>query len=138
MEDLIQRNIPLDEKEMLAEELWENCYKNNITFIDEDVEFEQFKERLQDHRKKLNSNILRAAEDAIAVQHSREMFPRQERNKRGELVFDMHRAKQLLRADVKEEKHNNKTPRELQATRDEYKAFKPEIFKDRIAQEVRY
>ena len=51
MENLIQRNIPLDEKEMLAEKLQVNHYKNNMAFINKKVTFEQFKERLQDYKK---------------------------------------------------------------------------------------
>jgi hypothetical protein len=53
----------------------------------------------------------------------------------GKLVFDLHPdAKLLLRADVEAGKHLRMTPRELQIT---YQMFEPDIFRQRIYQEVR-
>jgi hypothetical protein len=43
----------------------------------------------------------------------------------------------LLREDVKNKVHTTMQPSELQASREEYKSFKPEKFKHRIYQEVR-
>jgi hypothetical protein len=37
--------------------------------------------------------------------HNRELYPPKLQNDRGELVFALHEAKQLLREDVKEAKH---------------------------------
>ena len=60
------------------------------------------------------------------------------RNKRGELVFDLSEAKELLREDVANKIHERLTPLQLKNTRDEYAPFTLEVFKQRIYQEVRY
>ena len=69
--------------------------------------------------------------------HDRVLFPRKLKNQRGELVFDLHPAKLLLRQDIEEKKHIGKTPRELWNARIEYQQFKPSIFTHRIYQEIR-
>jgi hypothetical protein len=68
----------------------------------------------------------------------RELYPRQLRNERGELVFDLHEAKALLRADVKAGKHASMVPSHFQGTRTEYEEFDGDIFRQRIYQEERY
>ena len=68
----------------------------------------------------------------------RELHPRQLRNERGELVFDLHAAKDLLRADVKAGKQAPLVPSEFQGTRTEYEEFDADIFRQRIYQEERY
>jgi hypothetical protein len=60
---------------------------------------------------------------------------RQAVNNRGEPLFDTLNAKLLLRADVKEGKHNTMTPAELQSDRVEYHPFNPRKFKHHIYQE---
>jgi len=102
------------------------------------VAFEQFKDRLRDHRKQVNENKIRAAKDLKALAHDRCLFPRRLVNDRGQLVFDLHPAKLLLRADVIAGKHLRMTPRELQMTSVSYQMFEPDIFRQRIYQEVRY
>jgi hypothetical protein len=59
------------------------------------------------------------------------------RSNRGELVFDLHPAKLLLREDVKSGENGRMTPSDFQATRPEYMLFKPAKFKERISQEVK-
>jgi hypothetical protein len=66
----------------------------------------------------------------------RQLHRRQSHNHRGEPVFDLSPAKLLLRKDIKNKVHTTKQPSELQASREEYKQFKAEKFKDRIYQEV--
>jgi hypothetical protein len=48
------------------------------------------------------------------------MHTRQDRNNRGELVFDLHPAKLLLREDGKSGEREGMAPSALQATRPEY------------------
>jgi hypothetical protein len=134
MKDLIDDILPVEATRITAEEAWE-VYKTMDEFAD--VVFDQFKERLRDHRKQVGENKIRAAKELDALAHDRRLFPRQTVNHRGELVFDLHAAKLLLRADVEAGKQLRMTPRELQMTNISYQLFKPDIFRQRIYQEVR-
>ena len=58
-------------------------------------------------------------------------------NHRGELVFARHPAQKLLHQDIEEKKHKKMTPSQLHASLPEYKAFKLNVFTQRISQEVR-
>ena len=71
--------------------------------------------------------------------HDQRLYPRQLHNERGELVFDMHPAKGLLREDVKNKLHvtTYHTSGELQASRPEYMLFKPKKCRERILQEIK-
>ena len=134
MTDLIDGILPVEASRITAEEAWE-VYKTMDEFAI--VVFDQFKARLQDHRKQVAENKIRAARELDALRHDRRLFPRQTVNHQGELVFDLHPAKLLLRADVKAGKHLRMTPRELQLTNVSYEMFEPDIFRQRIYQEVR-
>jgi hypothetical protein len=70
------------------------------------------------------------------MEHDRTLYPRSEKNSRGELVFDLHPAKMLLREDLKNGLHKRMSPSALRRTREEYKAFGKSIFKHRIYQEL--
>ena len=65
-------------------------------------------------------------------------YPRKLKNERGELVFDLHPAKMMLRHDVRNGRHEKMTPGQLQDSRAVYEPFFKEIFRQRIYQEVRY
>ena len=101
------------------------------------VPFDQFKERLKDHRKQSNNAQELVDRDHKAHHVDRHVHPRKDRNCRGELVFDVHPAKKLLRMDVANGVHLKLTPMALRKTRPAYMAFKLKIFKFRIYQEVR-
>jgi hypothetical protein len=58
--------------------------------------------------------------------HDRQLHPRQLKNHRGELVFDLHAA------------HVEMLPSQFQGTRTEYQEFDLDIFRQRIYQEERY
>lgn len=47
LDDLLKGVLPVDAKELSAEDAWELSYKNMVEF--KDVPFEQFKDRLRDH-----------------------------------------------------------------------------------------
>ena len=103
----------------------------------EKVCFQQFKDRLTDYFKAAERDRHLALRDARVLWHDRKRQPAQTRNERGELVFDQHRAKKLLRKDVKNGVHLTMTPSQLRLTRPEYQEFKKKIFKGRVYQEVR-
>ena len=138
LDDLAEGFVSLDAKEDPAESVWE-YYRDLPEFSGPPVVFEQFKERLRDHRKQVLKCYKRSKREMEALAHDRAL-PGHERtdvNKRGELVFDLHPAKLLLWQDVLEEKHKGMFPSEFQATRFEYMLFDSELFKGRIYQEER-
>jgi hypothetical protein len=51
MNDLETGVLPIDAEEMSAEEAWTICYRHMAESVRAGVDFNQFKERLQDHRK---------------------------------------------------------------------------------------
>ena len=135
LDDLLKGVLPVDAKELSAEDAWELSYKNMVEF--KDVPFEQFKDRLRDHRRQMKNGLQRNNIEEEALQHDRKLYPRQPKNSKGELVFDLHPAKLLLKKDVAETKHLMMKPMELQATRPECLLFDRRKFKERIYQEAR-
>jgi hypothetical protein len=101
------------------------------------IVLEQFAARLKDHRKQGLEEYATAQEEEEYLRHDRKLYPRATHNHRGELKFDMSAAKELLRADVKNRVHEDKTARQLQLTREEYKQFDRTVFQNRVLQEIR-
>jgi hypothetical protein len=118
-----------------ARNAWDECYSKLAEFAN--VPFEQFQKRLADHRDQHQRRLSKATMEEICYERDKLMHTRQDRNNRGELVFDLHPAKLLLREDVESGLHDQMTPSDFQATRPEYMLFKPNKFKERIYQEVR-
>lgn len=135
MYDLQNGILSLDENETSTARAWQ-FYRQLAEF--KDVPEEQFRDRLKDHRQQINKLQDRAAEEEALFLRDRELHPRQTQNNRGELVFDLSEAKELLREDVAKKRHENMTPSELRASRDEYRPFTNTVFKQRIYQEIRY
>ena len=99
--------------------------------------WDQFKVRLKDHRNQVELLRKLAERDTKAMKNNRRLYPRKNRNGKGELIFDMHPAKTLLRKDIKEGRHLKYKPSALRAKRKEYQEFDATIFKHRIYQEIR-
>ena len=135
IEDLVSGILSLDNKEVSAEEAWELMYKHMAEFVD--VPFDQFKARLKDHRSQVKKDLGRAQYEEDCLIHDRRLFPRKLTNRRGELVFDVHPAKELLRHDINAEKQLQNTPKLLWKSRPEYQEFDMNIFRNRIYQEKR-
>jgi hypothetical protein len=134
IEDLEPGGLLFEKDDVSAEEAF-GFYRTLPEFAS--VVFSQFKERLEAHRGQANAEAQVSQAEVRTLAHDRVLFPRQGHNARGEPVFDMSAAKPLLREDVANKLQMTMTPSELQATRQEYSAFKPYIFKQRIFQEVR-
>jgi hypothetical protein len=98
----------------------------------EEVVFDQFGARLKDHRKQVSKLCLRSHEEEAAFVHHRAMYPHQQTNNMGQLIFDMTPAGKLICEDIKNSSHIGKAPSAFQMTRPEYQVFKKEQFKDRI------
>ena len=124
MQDL-QRGGPLYQRDYITAEDIFSWYKQLPAF--ENVVLDQFKDRLKDHRQVAAEDQHRAMQQEQYMEHDQRLYPRQPVNERGEPVFDMHPAKLLLREDIKNKVHltTYKTPGKLQASRLEYKVFKP-------------
>jgi hypothetical protein len=103
-----------------------------------EIDFTQFKERMEDYTKKNKERRDRSRREYAWMLHDRQLHPRQLKNHGGELVFDLHPAKLLLREDIKEGAHAEMVPSQFQGTRAEYEEFDPAIFRKRIYQEERY
>jgi hypothetical protein len=103
-----------------------------------EIDFSQFKERMEDYIKKNNERSDRSKREYAWMLHDRQLHPRQLKNHRGELVFDLHPAKLLLREDIKAGAHAEMVPSQFQGTRAEYEEFDRDIFRQRIYQEERY
>jgi hypothetical protein len=118
-----------------AKNAWDECYSKMAEFAN--VPFEQFQKRLADHRIQQQTRLNKSTMEEGLYEGDKLMHARQDRNNRGELVFDLHPAKLLLREDVESGEHERMTPSDFQATRPEYMLFKLNKFKERIYQEVR-
>jgi hypothetical protein len=135
MLDLINSFLHLDPAEMSAEEAWEIHCRHMADFAK--LVFSQFKARLADHRRLVRRDLHAAAHKAAALAHDRLAFPRQPTNERGELVFDLHPAKRLLRDDLRNQRHVGLTPKAFRLTRADHQEFDLEVFRQRICQEIR-
>jgi hypothetical protein len=111
-------------------------YKNPEIF--NELDFSQFKERMEDYVAKNGGRRDPSKDEHVWMLHDRKLHPRQLKNHRGELVFDLHPAKLLLREDIKAGAHAEMVPSQFQGTRLEYEEFDRDIFRQRIYQEERY
>jgi hypothetical protein len=113
-------------------------YKNKHPNQFDGIVLEHFEARLKGHRKEGLEEYTTAQEEMEYLTHDQKLYPgRATHNHRGEPIFDMSAAKELLRADVKNREHEDKTARQLQLTRDEYKQFHRTVFQNRVLQEIR-
>ena len=135
LEDLQPGDILYEQPKASAQKLFE-YYKHFPEF--KKVVFSQLEARLKSYRKNASERVARSRLEAKWLQHDRSIYPRQSKNERGEPVFDLHpEAKKYLERDVKEGKHLQMSAAELQASRNAYRPFKKNIFKDKIRQEER-
>jgi hypothetical protein len=128
---------PLYQRDNITAEEIFPWYKQLPAFAD--VVFDQFQARLKDHRLAASKSTHLAIQEQQYLEHDRRLYPRQSHNERGELVFDMHPAKLLLREDIKRNVHltTYKTAAQLKASRAEYEPFKDNKFAERIRQEIK-
>jgi hypothetical protein len=133
LDDLEEGRLSLDDS-VTAEQAWET-YRTTPEFAN--VVFTQFKARLKDHRKQVLKKVTQKQTEWTAYLRDVDLHPRQSTNGRGEPVFDLSSAKDLLRQDVKDKVHEEMSPWELWQSRPEYMHFKLKKFRHRIYQEVR-
>lgn len=137
IEDLVRGVVGLEDADRTAEEVWEIWYKHTAEFVQEGVTFEQFKERFKDHRKQVKKGLKAAVEEEELLMRDRALFPGNFRNHNGSRAFDLHPARDLLRQDVADKKHETQKPSVLWQTRPEYQEFELADFRQQIYQTVR-
>lgn len=134
LEDLEPGGILEDQRDRPAKDLW-RFYEKLPEFAG--VPFKQFEKQLKVYLVTSSVDKEMAERDAKALRHDRAIHPRSSRNHRGELVFDMHVAKDLLRRDVENGLHLKMKPSDLRKTQEAYMQFSKSVFRHRIYQEVR-
>jgi len=120
---------------MTAEEAW-GVFQHDRVVQEDKVIFDQFKVRLKGYIKTFQVEQKRSLEESEALAHDRALYARKTHNQRGELVFDLSPAKELLRQDISAAKHVSMSAANLQKTRAEYMKFRTDIFRRRVKQEV--
>ena len=113
-------------------------YNHKHPEVFNEIDFSQFKARMEDYMTTNKERRERSNMQHQWMMNDRKLHPWQSRNDRGELVFDLHPAKQLLREDVKAGTHVGMAPKQFQETRAEYQEFGRNIFRQRIYLEERY
>ena len=113
-------------------------YNHKDPEIFHELDFSQFKARMEDYTKKNKERRDHSKLEHAWMLHDRQLYPRQLKNCRDELVFDLNPAKLLLRKDIAAGVHAEMTPSQFQGTRAEYQEFDRDIFRQRIYQEERY
>ena len=124
-------------KTTLTPNLFTTCTKKKQEEF-ADVPFDQFKKQFRSGIDKAAVRRRTAAKQLEAMEHDRQLYPRQTHNHRGEPVFDLDvEAKEQLQEDIECMRHKWMEPSELQNYREVYQKYKPHIFRFRIYQEVR-
>jgi hypothetical protein len=98
-------------------------------------EFRKFPLRLRAARKHVEEGMERAASEAKALDHDRQIYKESEFNQRNEPRWQGSQAEQLLKADISSGKHNGMKPSILYKTQQEYQKFPLHIFRGHIYQE---
>ena len=137
LEDLINGIIPYEEEKCSPDHAWNTWYCFIPEIIEEKVVYSQFKERFVAHQRQISKKKKQSTREEEAFQYHATLHPRKTYNTRGELVFDLHPAKPLLREDVLDGKHKQLTPMQLHKTRPEYQEFALDAFSPLIYQAVR-
>lgn len=120
-----------------ARDLYFGMYCHIPEFILEGVTYEQFRNRLNDHRKVFQNRAQTVSRECAALAHDRLLYPQRSHNDRGEKIFHLTEAFQLLKQDVANKLHKKMKPSKLKQTRAEYADFSLQVFDRKIRQAVR-
>jgi hypothetical protein len=130
-EDLVDGTIPLSSDEMDAFDV----YLSRVEFTE--FPFENFKSNLRALRKKIQEKQELALEEYEALQHDRNLFPKNATNQRGEPRWSGSDAERLLKLDMDQGYHTIMRPQLLWESCDEYQIFSLTVFRKHIYQEER-
>jgi len=99
-------------------------------------EYKQFRDRLNDYRKKIREKKKTASFEAEALARDRLMHPKPTHDSRGEPRWEGSEAERLLKIDVAGGKHKDMEPKDLRETSGEYKKFSLTVFRKHIYQAI--
>lgn len=137
LSDLKEGVCPMDNTQHSDREIWENMYMGTKAFGN--VCFEQFQEKLKDHREqvKLDNDSVQVATEAFA--NYRSLHPQKQQDKLGRTVMGFDETtKQLLLDDIRANLHKGLTPATFRATRpDVYEKYPLDRFRPKIYQTER-
>ena len=120
LQDLNDGVLPLTEEEMPAKAAWNLHYKHLVEVIQDQVRFDQFEKRLEDHREQVSKKKHHFNAQMEAFRRTRELHPPKTHNKRGVKNFAFTEASKLLKKDIEQKKHLEMTVHELFLSRNEY------------------
>ena len=113
-------------------------YELRQEFKDFDPEYKNWGSRLSSLRSQVNKERFRFHEDSLAFENFRKLNPLPTHDSQGKLLWDRSAAKEFLRSDLKEGKHEIMKPQELWNSRLEYyENFTLEVFRNHLYQEKR-
>jgi len=139
LSDLRNGLLSLSEDEMPTETAF-SFYRNFDEF--KLVPFKQFERQLKAHREQVAKLVAIALPQEKALVRDREVYPVRQTNRHGKQKFYLTEAAELLRDDIKKDRHAGLTPSQFRATRPEYSfsgcGLNLAEFKQRIYQEIRY
>ena len=72
MDDLHCGLLPADAADLSALEAWDICYKHMVEFVA--VDYDQFKDRLRDHRRQVRKDVIRAASESDSLAHMTDAY----------------------------------------------------------------
>ena len=95
----------------------------------------RFVSNVKNLKKSIKAEKNRVAFEEAAMVSDRQKFPKAGMTYWNYIRFDTSEAKEALRKDVKDKKHNTMKPSEFQETREAYKQFPLKVFRKHIYQE---
>jgi hypothetical protein len=101
------------------------------------IDYATFCSRLRYLRKSIELQKCTGCNDAVSLSQDRALYPKKARNVNGVLRWEGTDAAKLLKLDVSNGRHVGMFPRQLWATREEYKAFPKDVFASHLNQEKR-
>lgn len=132
--DLISGEIPLQSGDDGMDPM--DVYLQRPEFSE--FPYEYFRGRLLDMRKQITEKKALASVDAAALANDQKIHPKSSHSVRGEPRWDGSAAQQLLKNDIKDNKHKTMTPKDLHKSRSDYFDNYPlSVFRKHIDQEVR-
>ena len=128
--DLKEGTIPLTSAEMSPKIV----YHQREEF--RQFDYEHFRNRLNDLRKRIRDKNNRASAESAALAHDRRIHPKATHNHRGEPRWEGSDAERLLRLDMDQGMHKIMKPQELWSSRKEYyENYSKDVFRGHIYQE---
>jgi hypothetical protein len=130
IKDLCSGAIPIRGGDIAA------IYNTRPQFGGDDANrFRLFAARLRNARKNVEDGQLRAASEAAALRHDRDLYPIRDVDDRNLPRWQGSQAQQLLKAYVSNGKHERMKPSALYITQDAYQIYSLDVFRGHIYQE---